>query len=163
MTERSARAEATTERADDGDAPDRIFASAAAVRKGRFLALLLLVNWGVMGVYVLSQGVRSLVGGLAFVLGLFALVGGLAYLRASRNAVGVPLIELDEERVRHRRFASTEWSTLALADVEAIAERTRDALTVRTREGDRQEIPWLAVSDPDRERLVDRIERSARP
>ncbi|HVS64685.1 MAG TPA: hypothetical protein VMT85_14415 [Thermoanaerobaculia bacterium] len=132
----------------------RLFASPPAIRKGRFLALLLLVNWAVMGIYVLGQGIRSLVGGLAFVLGLFALIGGLTYLRAARAAATLPLIEIDEERLRYRRFAATEPSSLELDQVTAIVDRRRDAITVASRDGERADIPWLALSESDRERLV---------
>jgi hypothetical protein len=143
-------------------AASRFFASPAAMRKGRFLALLLLVNWAVMGIYVLSQGVRSLVGGLAFALGLFALIGGLTYLRAVRAAAVLALIELDDSRIRYRRFSSTELSVLELDQVEGIVERSRDAIVLGSRSDERTEIPWVALAETDRDRLAGELARRAR-
>ena len=154
MSREPAATGAATTRHATPEASLRLFASAPAVRKGRFIALLLLVNWGVMGVFVLSQGIRSLVGGLAFGLGLFALVGGLAYLRASRAATTVPLFEISGTDLRFRSFSSIEPRILELDAITAIAEQTRDAVTVRSRDGENTTIPCLALSGTDRERMI---------
>jgi hypothetical protein len=139
----------------------RLFAAPTAVRRGRFLALLLLVNWGVMGVYVLSQGIRTLVGGLAFVLGIFALVGGLSLLRATRLATGLPVVELDGGTLRYRRYSSAETGSLELSEVEAVLSRERDKIALRLRGGRRVEVPCLVLSPADRERLGELLEQCA--
>ncbi|HVS13187.1 MAG TPA: hypothetical protein VMV46_04640 [Thermoanaerobaculia bacterium] len=161
MTDPRATSSASPAPEADASPSLRLFAAPAVVRRGRFLALFLLVNWGVMGIYVLSQGIRSLVGGLAFALGLFALIGGLTHLRASRLAPGLPVVEAAGDRLRFRRYSSAETATLDLREVEAVLARERDAIALRLRGGEEVRVPGLALSPEDREQLGDLLEERA--
>lgn len=129
-----------------------LYASEHAVRRARGFCVFLAVNWLVMGWYVLRTP-NNLVSILAFVLGLLCLLGALGQLRGMRNAKELPLILFEGPTLHYRNFTAAQARSIPFADLTEHIERDRSHLQVKKRDGDTVDLPWLALSEPDRDRL----------
>jgi hypothetical protein len=123
------------------------------VRRGRALGVFLLANWVAMGGLVLTNGLRSLTGGLAFAFGLLTLLGGVSQLRGARFARTTPLVRLGADRLEHRYYSGGELRVVELAQVTALLRSGREEIVLVQRDGEEVAIPCLALADADRARL----------
>ena len=122
-------------------------------RRSRGFAVFLFVNWVVMGWYVLRSA-ESTVRLIAFPLGLFALLGALSQLRGLRLAGRLPLVEATDEVLRYRRFTAKELREVPWSELNPEFEATASELGLERRDGESVDLPWLSLSDEDRERLT---------
>jgi hypothetical protein len=130
-----------------------LWADPRQVRRGRALALFLLLNWVAMGWLVLAQGVRSLSGGLAFAFGLLTLLGGLSQLRGARLAARLPLVRLAGDHLEARFYTGVDWRTVDLTEASGIRSAGRDRLVLARRDGSDATIPCLSLTAADRATL----------
>lgn len=131
-----------------------LWAARSAVRRSRLIGYLLTVNWLLLGWVMYRAGIRTLVGALAFGFGLLALIGGLSQLRAVRRARTEPLIRLRDDVLESRSYTGPFAERVHLDRVDSIVDSDTATLRLRARSGEEVEVPWLALSEGDRERLV---------
>lgn len=130
-----------------------LWPDARKVRRGRALAVFFLANWLAMGALVLTNGLRSLPGGLAFAFGLLTLIGGLSQLRGVRLARSTPLLRLTADRLEYRFYTGGELRPIELAPIAKLVRAGREELVLARRDGEEVAIPCLALTDGDRDRL----------
>lgn len=130
-----------------------LWPDARKVRRGRALAVFFLANWLAMGALVLTNGLRSLPGGLAFAFGLLTLIGGLSQLRGARLARSTPLVRLTADRLEYRFYTGGELRTVELSPIVKLARAGREELVLARQDGEEVAIPCLALTDADRDRL----------
>ncbi|HUP22581.1 MAG TPA: hypothetical protein VNB06_06530 [Thermoanaerobaculia bacterium] len=123
------------------------------VRRGRLLALFLLLNWVAMGWLVLAQGLRSLPGLLAFGFGLLTLLGGLSQLRGARLASSLPLVRVGPDRIESRFYSGGELRPVELSQVKAVRRASREEIVLALGDGGEVSLPCLALAEADRHRL----------
>ena len=143
-----------------GDDPTtlRLHATDWVKRRSRGFCVFLFVNWVVMGWYVLRSA-ESTVRLIAFPLGLFALLGALSQLRGLRLADRLPLVEATDEVLRYRRFTAKELREVPWSQLDPEFEATASELGLERRDGESVDLPWLSLSDEDRQQLTDEVRR----
>ncbi|REJ85617.1 MAG: hypothetical protein DWQ36_25280 [Acidobacteria bacterium] len=139
-----------------------LHASQRAARRARGFAVFLFVNWIVMGWYVL-RAPSGVVGAMAFVLGIVCLLAALGQMRGMRDAGRLPLVEIDGDVLRFRRFTARAQSEVRFDELRPDVEVDRSHLQVTTRGGEVHELPWLALEEEDRKTLEDALRSRLEP
>jgi hypothetical protein len=134
------------------------FADGRAIRRSRSFALFLAMNWLVMGAFVLSAGLRSLVGGVAFAFGLMALLGALSQLRGARLATRLPLVEVEPTLLRLRPYTAKESNAVPFSEIKRVERPGQGSARLLLASGAYQTLPGLTLSRSELERLLTAIE-----
>ncbi len=137
-----------------GSQPIQFFVADGFKRRSRWVIMLLVANWLVLGLVLGSTMKTSPTFAIAAAIaGVLTLAAGAGQLRAARYAEQEPIAEITDEVFRVRYYSSKIFRKVALAKLAAV-EREGGVLALVGHDGERQAVPLRGLSEGDREKLV---------
>ena len=140
-----------------GSQPVQFFVAEGFARRSRWVIMLLLANWLILGLVLGSTMKTNPAFAIAAAIaGVLTMAAGAGQLRAARYSEQEPIAEITEELFRVRYYSSKVFRKVALDRLVAV-EREGGVLALVGHDGERQAVPLRGLSEEDRQRLVQEL------